>query len=213
MLPAIRSYLGQHHLAFVALFVALGGVAVAAPVALVTKLNQKKVTKIARSVADSEIAAKAPGLSVANATNAGNADTLDSLDSTAFGYGVLMGRIASIPTTATVEYASANGNSTAIASFMDVEQVWPAAAGVARNFKVLLKNGISTGTLLFELQRGGTGGPTLPCGPITAGQFQCVSPAGQTLSIPSATNVWIRISATGTPDDPNGSFGIQVTEP
>jgi len=66
--------------AVVALVAALGGVAIAGPIAHQSKgLTTKKVTSIATSVADSEIAAKAPGLSVKSAGSAQTAQTTQNI--------------------------------------------------------------------------------------------------------------------------------------
>jgi hypothetical protein len=66
-------------IAILALVVAVTGVASAGQVAQNSKkkgLTTAKVTGIARSVADQEIAAKAPSLSVANAVTAGSANPI-----------------------------------------------------------------------------------------------------------------------------------------
>ena len=62
--------------AILALVAAVAGVAIANPIAGSSKkgLSTKKVKSIATSVANAQIAAQAPGLSVAKAANATNAD-------------------------------------------------------------------------------------------------------------------------------------------
>ena len=63
-------------LAFIALFVAMGGAGYAA-------LKGKDKKKV-RAIADQEIAKQAPGLKVANAGNAGNADKLGGTSASGF---------------------------------------------------------------------------------------------------------------------------------
>jgi hypothetical protein len=60
-------------LAIVALIAALGGTAIAGGA-----LNKKKVKKISKNVANSQITARAPGLSVASANSAGSAGSANS---------------------------------------------------------------------------------------------------------------------------------------
>lgn len=218
MRPVTR-YLKHHHLALVAVFLALGGSAYAIKLgrnSVKSKQIAPGAVKTSELGADAATGDKVKESSlgpVPNAAAAANADQLDGRDSSAFGYGVLSGRIVGLPAVPATLFASASGNSATDPSSADVEQVWPNAPGVVRNLKVLLKGGISTGTLLFEFQVGGTGGPTLPCGPILAGQFSCASPAGQSLSVPAGSTIWMRIKSTGNPDEAEAAFGVQVGAP
>lgn len=118
MLHRVRSHLSYANvMATIAVFIALGGTGYA-----LSAKDKKKV----RTIADREITAKAPGLSVANAasaghantagsadtatsagsadsaasaTNAGNADKLDNLDSTDIGIGFITGRVDNLALT------------------------------------------------------------------------------------------------------------------
>ncbi len=70
--------------AVLALVAAAAGVAIANPIATSSKkskgVSAKKVRRIATSVANAQIAAQAPGLSVANAANATNASSAGHAD-------------------------------------------------------------------------------------------------------------------------------------
>ena len=115
MLQQVRARLNYANvMATIAVFIALGGTGYA-----LSAKDKKKV----RTIADQEIAAKAAGLSVANAasaghantagnadsadaaasatnaTNAGNADKLDNLDSTDIGVAFLTGRVDNLALT------------------------------------------------------------------------------------------------------------------
>jgi hypothetical protein len=64
--------------AALALVAALAGTAVAGPQATSSAINKKKVKKIAKKQAVTQINELAPGLSVANAANADNSDNSDN---------------------------------------------------------------------------------------------------------------------------------------
>ena len=73
--------------AVAALIAAVGGTAIAAPLALesvLSKKEKKQVKGIAKTQANSAIDSRAAGLSVANAQNANNAGQLDNIDSAGF---------------------------------------------------------------------------------------------------------------------------------
>jgi hypothetical protein len=147
----IRRHLSYANvMATIAVFLALGGSGYAA-------LNGKDKKKV-RAIADQEIAAKAGGLSVANAAsashaesadtaansansaNSANADTLDNLDSRDIGIGFLSGRVDNLALTGSTGSAptgisAAAGTTTLADQDMTLS---PNRTIVMRNFRVTL---------------------------------------------------------------------------
>jgi hypothetical protein len=144
----IRSHLSYANvMATIAVFIALGGSGYAA-------LNGKDKKKV-KGIADQEIAALAPGLSVAKATNAdeaanashadnsanaANSDKLDNLDSLDIGIGFLTGRVDNLALTGSTGNPPSGVSAAATTATVADQDLTlsPNRAIVVRNFRVSL---------------------------------------------------------------------------
>lgn len=220
----IRAHLSYANvMATIALFLALCGGAYAS----LSGKDKKRV----RAIADQEIAAQAPGLSVANAvsaanaTNAANADKLDQLDSTDIGLGFLTGRVDTLALTGSTGNApsgvSASTTDTTLAN-QDMT-LSPSRSILMRNFRVTLSQALGCGGLCGPTEDGvahleafapGSGSVTasLSCNILTT-QTTCIA-AGPSATVPPGSSLRVSFSRTGDAQYDTGTdalFSWQAT--